>query len=866
MPKRSFSTKCTLSLSEHGGFDRKEWPVRHGLPMARGIARELDDLSLVDTEGRRVNVQFSCLEYWPDRSFKWLILDFPANVESHGRAEYELCTVAADRSDLSPLISIRDDLFIINTGATEFKVGRGSTLLESVFSNGRQILEDGGGSVRLVTAGAELNFQVTAAEIEENGHIYAAIVKKGHFVDNKGKLFCNCNLRLIFRAGSSVLELQATLHNPKPAHHRGGLWDLGDKGSVCFDKFAVEINLDDKECRYELKPELADNLITTDASSLIIHQNSSGGENWDSPNHVDADNQPTVSYKGYRVYGTSPDGVEQNLKKGERATPWLRIAGSTHSVTGAIEYFWQSFPNTLRATGPTLELGLFPEEQGKPYELQGGEQKRHCVFLDFHKNEIESKVEQYLTPLSVLINQDYLESTAVLPYYVPKNSESYPVYENYIQAIIEGDNSFPAKRERVDEYGWRNFGDQYADHEAVNHDGGSQFVSHYNNQYDFILGAAVQALRSGDQRWYELMEQQALHVMDIDIYRTKSDKHSYNGGLFWHTDHHQNCSTCTHRTYTKSAFDHGAIKGAYGGGPSNEHNYTSGLLHYYYLSGDKDVAATVMGLADWVIALDDGRQGVFAFVDEGPTGLASQTVDVNYHHPGRGAGNSINALIDGYRISGKRHYLQKAEELLVRCIHPEDDIDKLDLTEPEYRWSYLVFLQILGKYLDYKQEIGELDYYFHYARESLLHYADWMMEHEKPYKAVLDKVLLPTETWPAQDVRKSHVLFLAAKYGVSEQKQKYREKAKFFYTTGLDDLLSFPTASFTRPQVIMAVYGYLYQYFSTHQDVVTLSPHNYNFGSPSQFQPQRARLKTALKNKLSIVKDFAVSKLPLRAG
>lgn len=93
--------------------------------------------------------------------------------------------------------------------------------------------------------------------------------------------------------------------------------------------------------------------------------------------------------------------------------------------------------------------------------------------------------------------------------------------------------------------------------------------------------------------------------------------------------------------------------------------------------------------------------------------------------------------MDAYRISGARLYLAKAEELLERCIHPNDHIDSFRLDDAEYRWSYLVFLQIVGKYLNLKRELGEIDYHYCYARESLLAYASWMDKNERPYKEIL---------------------------------------------------------------------------------------------------------------------------------
>ena len=44
-------------------------------------------------------------------------------------------------------------------------------------------------------------------------------------------------------------------------------------------------------------------------------------------------------------------------------------------------------------------------------------------------------------------------------------------YLQLVDAAIEGDDTFEHKREVIDEYGWRHFGDIYGDHEAVFHKG-----------------------------------------------------------------------------------------------------------------------------------------------------------------------------------------------------------------------------------------------------------------------------------------------------------------------------------------------------------------------------------------------------------
>ena len=154
----------------------------------------------------------------------------------------------------------------------------------------------------------------------------------------------------------------------------------------------------------------------------------------------------------------------------------------------------------------------------------------------------------------------------------------------------------------------------------MNHPGPDKFISHYNNQYDFIYGSTVHFLRSGDRRWLQLMRDAALHTIDIDIYHTDEDKAAYNHGLFWHTDHYRDAGTSTHRSYTSKTLKTISSR-HYGGGPCNEHNYTTGLLHYFYLTGDPEARDAVLELAQWVISMDDGSKTPLSLINDGATGL-----------------------------------------------------------------------------------------------------------------------------------------------------------------------------------------------------------------------------------------------------
>jgi hypothetical protein len=736
---------------------------------------------------------------------------------------------------------------IVDTGKAKFFLSRQLCKpFDRVVIDDAELVGTQGSSLVLTDEKGQVYLpQMDDLAIETKGPMRVAIKAQGQFRSPSGARLLRFVVRLSFYAGSGFVQIQITLHNPQAAHHAGGLWDLGDEGSIYFKDFSLHVPLQGRNAPHiawttnSLYP-----LTNTPGSDLRIYQDSSGGENWRSTNHVNRFGKVMQSFRGYRV--SSSDFL---LEEGLRAAPVIAVHEETGGVAATIDKFWQNFPKVIEAHGNELILRLFPREFGDDYELQGGEQKTHTVYLGFSGEGEE--------PADLAWTHNRLVPRATAEWYADSKTCSYlsslsqdPNVEcrELIDSAVGGPQSFFARREIIDEYGWRHFGDLYADHEAVGHTGETPLVAHYNNQYDVIYGAIVQYLGTGDQRWFELMHDLARHVIDIDIYHTEEDRPAYNGGLFWHTDHYHDAGTATHRAYSKAN-----LKGSssYGGGPSNEHNYTTGLLHYYYLTGDEIAHQAVLSLADWVLNMDDGSQRPFGVVDLRPTGLASSTTTREYHGPGRGAGNSINAVLDAHALTGNPRYLVKADELIRRCIHPKDNIEERNLDDPENQWSYLVFLQILGKYLDGKIARGEIDYMYGYVQASLLHYAEWMLQNEVPYATVLDKVKIPTESWPAQDIRKSVIFHLAAKHAGEPLRSRFQEKARFFFRTCIADLRSFPTSTLTRPVVLLLTNAYAHSYFEMYpEETAPQSSEQYDFGKPQRFRPQFEELYWA-RDKLS---------------
>jgi PcRGLX-like N-terminal RIFT barrel domain/PcRGLX-like protein central beta sandwich domain len=836
------NTEFTVSLllREQAGIRRVNEPVTVGLPFAQRMVFDPSCLTLWDTDGREFPLQVRPIARWFDDSVKWLLLDFQADVEANSQTSYQLRFASGESVQCkAPSLSVHEltEHIVVETGRATFFLNRQLCKpFDRVVIEGAELIRTQGSSLVLSDEGGQAYVpHIDDLAVETRGPLRATIRAQGEFrASSRAGLGCFVS-RLSFYAGSAFVQMQVTLHNPQAARHPGGLWDLGDEGSIYFKDLSLRIpvrTLAARRVAWTANP--LHPLNSSVASDLQIYQDSSGGENWRSTNHVNRFGRVMQRFREYKV-----EAGQSLIEEGYRATPVLAVHGENRGVAATVDKFWQNFPKALEAHDNKLVIGLFPRQYNDVFELQGGEQKTHTVYLGFSGQGEEPAnlawTHERLVPRAT--PEWYADSKACL-YLSPLSQDPNVECRELIGGAISGPRSFFARRETIDEYGWRHFGDIYADHEAVGHTGPRPLVAHYNNQYDVIYGAIVQYFRNGDRRWFELMRDLARHVIDIDIYHTDKDRPAYNGGLFWHTDHYLDAGTATHRTYSKASLKFTNPR-SYGGGPSNEHNYTTGLLHYYYLTGDETAREAVLSLADWVIAMDDGSQRPLGFIDPRPTGLASFTVTRDYHGPGRGAGNSINALLDAYVVTSQKRYFAKADQLIRRCIHPNDDIAKRNLDDPEHRWSYLVFLQALGKYLDVKIEKGEIDSMYDYAQVSLLHYGEWMLRHEAPYATVLHKVEIPTETWPAQDIRKSVVLNLAAKHTTGPKRAAFREKAALFFEACIRDVRAFPTCTLTRPLVLLLTNAYAHAYFQRHpEDGAPRASETFEFGEPSPFRPQ----------------------------
>ncbi len=854
----------TLQVTEPAGQERIRELVSYGVPLARGEVHSTTQVTLRTSTGQRVPLQTSTLATWLDGSIKWLQVRFPVSLAAHQTATYVLSLAAlppgasdSQSRQLSNPWRIEESpagVRISSAQSSYFLPLSADSLLTSHKSQ-TFVLEWTDSSGRCHRG------RSTAVRVVERGPLVVTALIRGDF--GRGSSGLTFSARLEFHCDLADLRCDITIENPCRAQHPNNHWDLGDPGSVLLQRLALRVVTGEAEFRggeWQVRPGEPRQTFRRD---LTIEQESSGGVHWDSRNHQDRERTIPLRYRGYRVKAAA-----ETLATGERASPIVYLHHRKLPFGIAPLEFWEKFPTAITVQDGELCWDLFPARPDRPHELQGGEHCTRSAWLAYESPNAShddgpfertagTRLQARHDPLIPQLSLAEIAARDVIPHLPPTTAGQRDDTNTLLAAMLEGETSFFHKREVIDEYGWRNFGDVWADHEEAYCDAPRPVISHYNNQYDLLFGFLLQYLITGDRRWWQLADPLARHVIDIDIYHTTQDKSAYNNGLFWHTMHYFDATTSTHRCVSRDMQKNGQPIG--GTGPGNEHNYSRGLSLYYFLTGDQRARNTVIGLADWVLSMDSGREHLLGIFSDAPTGNCTSTVDPDFHGPGRGAGNSIHTLLDAWLLTRDNRYLQFLEQIIRRTIHPADDLAERNLLNVEFRWSYTVYLQALDRYLiTMQQESGPEDL-LEYIQASLLHYARWMAEQEANYLDNPAQLEYPTETWAAQDLRKGLVLQQAAHWAVGAERTRLAKRGQELLDQAWTQLMAFSSRSFSRPSALVLSQCYIERQMAlrrvTNEEPPArrLSTPATDFGVPRPFTRQKTLIKQLARSPLGAI-------------
>ncbi|MHC4916223.1 MAG: RIFT barrel domain-containing protein [Planctomycetota bacterium] len=117
-----------LTLTERAGIPRRAEPVTTGIPLPKGELTDAANVRLL-LRGKEIPLQCRVAGLWlPGRSVKWLLLDFQADLEAGGSADYVLEYGEGVKPGAGPArpIIVRPEkpCIEIDTGATVFRLAR----------------------------------------------------------------------------------------------------------------------------------------------------------------------------------------------------------------------------------------------------------------------------------------------------------------------------------------------------------------------------------------------------------------------------------------------------------------------------------------------------------------------------------------------------------------------------------------------------------------------------------------------------------------------------------------------------------------------------------------------------------------------
>ncbi len=284
-----------FSLAEHEGLARSNEFIRIGIPLPLGKFYETREIQLCTEANHILPSERTITAFWPDNSIKWCLLKFLISMKAHENKEVFLephSQAAAlekdpQTSETPEAIKIQTKGYCFHFNKNHFSPFDKITKKElSIAWKGfcSLVKEDGSSLDPLITKYAH------RTAYTEYSPLYSELCITGEFKNTAALTEALFEANCIFLYETDTVKYSFAIHNPRRALHPSGLWDLGDVNSLFISELSMGFEITDKtDTRW--KAEHKKDWRNLPGSDLLIYQESSGGDNWNSPNHKNKDNK-----------------------------------------------------------------------------------------------------------------------------------------------------------------------------------------------------------------------------------------------------------------------------------------------------------------------------------------------------------------------------------------------------------------------------------------------------------------------------------------------------------------------------------------------------------------------------------------------
>ena len=214
-PMSSSSKPCFELTLNNRGRATSRVPVTTGICLPRGLLNTASRIAVTNATGEPIETQSDTTSTWSDGSIRWVLLHFVANELPTGQSAWPI--VIANAAIPTPDSSVAP----IKIGDSQVEVPMDGQQFDLTFP--------------LTVDQSET--QPTLSMAQNHGAVHSVSTMTGTY---------ECGLNLTARIhrwqSSPHIRVEIALHNPQAAKHAGGLWDLGDAGSISFEELAVNIS------------------------------------------------------------------------------------------------------------------------------------------------------------------------------------------------------------------------------------------------------------------------------------------------------------------------------------------------------------------------------------------------------------------------------------------------------------------------------------------------------------------------------------------------------------------------------------------------------------------------------------------------
>jgi len=347
----AFGAEVALTVDWGGVALSRPFPVTGGVPFARGRLRDVN-AALLLSGGQEVPLQTEALAWWPDKSIKWLLLDFQAE-PGQKRFALQYGDGTKGQGAAKGIIAVEGDGAVtIDTRTVRFAVRRdGSGFIDELLFRGERIFQSSGRRLNFLDfihtqspadyhpmdrylRGGELDPSraiITRVAIENPGPLHATVLIDGRYAYRKVgstitgtevKGDCPFRIRIHAYAGQSFLKVEHFFYYE------------GDGDHDFAKSLGLKIGLPPGPGRIRY---IGDRIITAPGPiSGLCQQNAEAFVVWNS--------------KGRSV---------ATVERGRRFEGVLDVRKGDIGIAVGVRDFWQNAASSLHADLNAGELGIY---------------------------------------------------------------------------------------------------------------------------------------------------------------------------------------------------------------------------------------------------------------------------------------------------------------------------------------------------------------------------------------------------------------------------------------------------------------------------------------------------------------------------